>query len=336
MKPLRHRDGEVPNPCTVSALGSAADAFAVRSTPFYPQSSAFDATAPKSHHDSRQNTAERVSPDPSTFPTLTREERAARITLRDPPRRNALDVASLATLASLIGAVGKDPSIEVLVIDGQGPTFCAGFDLAACAAEPRAATELLAGLSACVSALRMLDIPIVARVQGAALAGGCALLTGCDFVVAARDAQFGYPVHRLGISPAVSAPSLFSRMGPATRTLLMSNDLIDGATAVAIGLATHCVEAERLDAEVAALVARLLAKGPLALRETKRWIRSIEARMPGDLGATPPRDANALQRARDASVELAEGDEFATRVREFWAARAARAAAERTSGSTGA
>jgi enoyl-CoA hydratase/carnithine racemase len=265
-----------------------------------------------------------MAAESATSPILVRESRVGRIVLRDPKRRNALDAAALAKLEELIGSVARDSTCDVLVIAGEGTAFCAGFDLAACAEEPRTASTLLARLSACVAALRALDIPVVARVQGAALAGGCALLTGCDFVVVARDAQLGYPVHRLGISPAVSAPSLLSRMGSGARALLMSNDLITGELALAHGLATDCVDCDQLDAAINALVARLLAKGPLALRETKRWIRAIEAIMPGDLGATPPRDETAMARARDASMELAQGEEFAVRVREFWAARAAR------------
>jgi enoyl-CoA hydratase/carnithine racemase len=173
-----------------------------------------------------------------------------------------------------------------------------------------------------VQSLRALDIPVVARVQGAALAGGCALLTGCDFVVAAKDAQLGYPTHRIGISPAISIPSLASRMGPAARALLVGNDIVDGATAHARGLATHAVDAADLDAEVDALVARLLQKGPAAMRATKRWIRTIEERGAGDLGSVPPRDAAAMARARDASMALASGAEFATMLRAFWASRA--------------
>jgi len=276
-----------------------------------------------------------------TLPSLSYEGRAARITLRDPARRNALDAPALATLAKHVRAVrdgavrdgavgdeavGDEATADVLVLGGEGPSFCAGFDLAACAADPRAVEALLEGLSACIGELRELDVPVIASVRGAALAGGCALLTACDFVVVARDAQLGYPVHRIGISPAVSAPSLFSRMGPATRALLMSNDLMDGEAAVALGLATHCVDDARLDAEVDALRERLLAKGPRALRETKRWIRTIEARMPGDLGRTPARDRAALERTRDASIDLASGTEFPDRLRSFWASRAARPA----------
>ena len=257
-------------------------------------------------------------------PRHTVANRIARIEFCDPARRNALDAHALAALVEAIRQTADAPRCDALVLAGDGPAFCAGFDLAGCAEEPRRVEVLLSLLSDAVAALRALDIPVVARVQGAALAGGCALLTGCDFVVVARDAQIGYPVHRIGISPAVSAPSLFSRMGSATRALMMSNELLDGDAALARGLATHCVDASALDAEVETLVARLLAKGPQAMRATKRWIRDIESRMPGDLGATPPRDAAAAQAARDASIALAGGEEFSTMLRAFWAARTQR------------
>lgn len=261
----------------------------------------------------------------SPQPRLAFDGRIARIAFCDAARRNALDASTLRSLLEAIERTAASPACDALVLEGEGAAFCAGFDLAGCVEDPRRVEVLLSLLSDAVTALRALDIPVVARVQGAALAGGCALLTGCDFVVVARDAQIGYPVHRIGISPAVSVPSLFSRMGPAARALMASNDLLDGDAALARGLATHCVDAAALDAEVEALVARLLAKGPLAMRATKRWIREIESRMPGDLGATPPRDRAAAKAARDASLALAGGDEFATMLRAFWATRAQRA-----------
>ncbi len=262
---------------------------------------------------------------PAPLPGLSIDGRTARITLRDAARRNALDARALAVLRESIERVARDGDggvVDLLVIAGEGSAFCSGFDLAGCAEEPVRVEELLRGLSACVRALRMLDIPVVARVQGAALAGGCALLTGCDFVIAAEDAQLGYPTHRIGISPAISIPSLFSRMGAAARALLVSNDIVDGRTALARGLATHCVTSDALDAEVDALCTRLLAKGPQAMRATKRWIREIEERGAGDLGPVAPRDGAAMEAARDASIALASGDEFATMLRAFWASRA--------------
>jgi enoyl-CoA hydratase/carnithine racemase len=212
------------------------------------------------------------------LPSLSVDARLARITLRDPARRNALDLGALDTLRTHLERLSNEPAADALLLAGEGTAFCAGFDLAACAEDPRRVEPLLIGLSACVQALRALDIPVVARVQGAALAGGCALLTGCDFVVVARDAQLGYPTHRIGISPAVSIPSLLSRMGPAARSLLVSNDLIDGDAAHARGLATHVAEAADLDAEVEALVARLTGAKRVS---TQGWM----IRTSGDISA---------------------------------------------------
>lgn len=268
-------------------------------------------------------------PDPSTLPRFVRDGRIGRVELRDAARRNALDEQAIASLADALqqahdaGAVHDEGArIDVVLLSGEGAAFCSGFDLAACAAEPRRVEPLLSGLSAAVRTLRAIPAPVVARVQGAALAGGCALLTGCDFVVVAPDAQLGYPVHRIGISPAVSAPSLFSRMGPPTRALLMSGELLDGRAAHRLGLATHLAgDSTQLDAETDRLIAALLAKGPQALRATKAWIASIEARGSGELGPARGCDAAALDDVRDASLALAGGAEFATMLRAFWASK---------------
>ena len=259
-----------------------------------------------------------------TLPTLSIDARVATVSLTHAAKRNALDAEAVAKLEQCVVEARREVDAQrsdVVVLRGDGEHFCSGFDLASCAEEPRRVEELLIGLSACVTQLRAIDAPVIARVQGAALAGGCALLTGCDFVVAAYEAQFGYPVHRIGISPAVSIPSLISKMGPAARALLLSNDIIDGRTALARGLATHAVAREALDAEVETLIARLLAKGPQAMRATKRWIREIEERGTGDLGPARGRDAMSFAEARDASVALGQGEEFATMLRAFWAVR---------------
>lgn len=109
--------------------------------------------------------------------------------------------------------------------------------------------------------------------------------------------------------------------GAHTRALLVSNEIVDGETALTRGLATHCAEPAALDGAIDALVAQLLAKGPQAMRATKRWIREIEERGAGDLGPVAARDEAAMIAARDASVALASGEEFATMLRAFWASR---------------
>lgn len=266
------------------------------------------------------------SPDsPCRLPALSVAGRIATIEFRDAARRNALDEQALRALTDAVARAEQAEGVDVVLLRGAGSAFCAGFDLEGCAEEPRRVETLLTLLSDAVARLRAIDAPVVAEVQGAALAGGCAILTACDFVVVAPDAQLGYPTHRIGISPAVSVPTLLSRTEGATRAFLLANDLVDGARAVELGLATHCApHADALRSTTAALIERLLAKGPLAMRATKRWMRSIEERGAGVLGAAPPRDIDAMRRARDASIALAAGDEFASMLRAFWASRGAR------------
>ena len=263
----------------------------------------------------------------SLLPVCVQQGRVAVVTLRNPARRNALDLAALDALERAISDARQkceQRASDCVVVRADGEAFCAGFDLAACAENPTLVGDFLYRLSACVQTLRAIDAPVVARVQGAALAGGCALLTGCDFVVVASNAQLGYPTHRIGISPAVSIPSLLSRMAGNARALLLSNDLIDGTEALARGLATSLSQPEELDRDFELLVARLLLKGPEALRATKAWLRTLEARGDGALGRLAARDTHAFERARDASIALGEGDEFASMLRAFWASRGGR------------
>lgn len=264
----------------------------------------------------------------STLPALEVAGRVAIVRLRDPARRNALDAQAIdALLARIRDAVGAAAAgtADAILVRSDGAAFCAGFDLSACADDPPAVRHLLRRLAECVGELRATDVPVVARVQGAALAGGCALLTGCDFVIAASDAQIGYPVHRIGISPAVSAPSLRARIGGRARGVLIGNELVDGEGARVLGIATEVAQDESgLDEAVDRLLVRLLAKGPAAMRATKAWMREVERRDAGDLGRAAALDDRMAGAALAASVGLGEGEEFATMLRAFWSARTKR------------
>lgn len=263
-----------------------------------------------------------------TLPAIAISARVATVRMRDPARRNALDATTIDALLERIRGATRaalDGAADAILIRGDGAAFCAGFDLSACADDPPAVRHLLCRLAECVGELRTTDVPVVARVQGAALAGGCALLTGCDFVVVAADAQIGYPVHRIGISPAVSAPSLRARIGGRARGVLIGNELVDGEGARTLGLATEVAQGEAaLDDAVERLLARLLAKGPAAMRATKSWMREVERRDAGDLGRAAALDGRMAGAALAASVGLGDGEEFASMLRAFWAARTKR------------
>lgn len=208
------------------------------------------------------------------------------ITLARPERRNALTPAMLDQLRDAIAA---SSSARALVLAGDGAMFCAGFDLAMCEADPTGATmrRLLAGLSQTIRTLRALPIPVVLAAQGGAIAGGAALLAGADLVVTDRAGRFGYPVHRLGVSPAVSAPSLSARIGPGpTRRLQMEGPLISADEAHRIGWVHTLVDRPDQTLPAALEQATTLASKPGgAIRTTRLWLDEVESALTGDPAA---------------------------------------------------
>lgn len=192
-----------------------------------------------------------------------------------PEKRNALTPAML---ASLVSNFDTSWSAHAIVLSGVGETFCSGFDLALCQANDSALPALLEGLSRAVRALRAIPAPVVASAHGAAIAGGCALLSGCDLVVTNRTATLGYPVLRLGISPAVAAPALNLSVGAGpARARLLSGQLITGVEAHHLGLAHHLVDdAAQSEARAIELARELIAKPRHALAYTKNFLNKVD------------------------------------------------------------
>lgn len=226
------------------------------------------------------------------------------LALNDPARRNAMTLAMFDALDEAIATIAGDDSLHVVLLRGEGAAFCAGFDLAAAAADPSLTPRFVERLSRVNRSLRRMPQVVVAAAHGAAIAGGCAMLSACDYVFVAADAALGYPVHRLGISPAVTIPTLGQAIGAgAARSLLMSGELIDGAAAHRLGLATHLVPAGRDPAEAAEARCRELAgKGSKALRVTKAWLNELDGSL----------DDRAFTGAASASAASAASDEART------------------------
>lgn len=204
------------------------------------------------------------------------------ITLARPDKRNALTPAMLADVRA---ALESPPAgARALLMLGEGPVFCAGFDLDACRDDPEGALDrLLADLSGAVRAMRALPFGVVVGAHGAAVAGGCALLGGADVVVADRGCKLGYPVVRLGISPAVSAPFLRLGVGDGrARAMQLDPGLISGERAHADGLVGELVDAAGDVRERAHATARTLAGKPgCAIGATRRWLDEVAPADPG-------------------------------------------------------
>lgn len=232
------------------------------------------------------------------------------VTLDRPEARNALSRELISALDAAVDAVARDVSARVMILAGAGRSFCAGMDLKAVRSDPAAMGEMLRTLSRVSRRIRRLAIPTIARVQGAAIGGGCGLMVVCDFAVTHPEAKVGYPEVDLGICPAVVAPWLVRRIGAGrARAMLLAGGTMSGIDGHAAGLATHLVAQESLDSGTQELARRLVAGGPRALAATKRWLNHLDG---------SDEDA-VLDRAADLSAEIIAGDEAQSRLAALWA-----------------
>ncbi len=204
------------------------------------------------------------------------QEGVLTITLNDPDKRNALGVGMFDAIDGAIESY--DETINCVLLCGEGPVFCAGFDMQACSEDLDLVSVYINRLSTLVRRMRRLPVPVVASAHGAAIAGGCAVLTGCDFILGSVDGKYGYPVHQLGISPAVTIPTLNQRLGfGRARSLLLGGEILGGNEAHSIGLLTHlCDNAESVQQTAETLATSLAEKPPHAIRVTKQLLNELD------------------------------------------------------------
>jgi len=196
------------------------------------------------------------------------------VTINRPERRNALNLDTVKEMMSALERVGAEPDVRVLVITGAGDAFCSGADLKdAPEMDHRLAHEVVRLYLDYVAAVRSVEIPVIARINGDAIGGGCCTALACDIRVAAEKARLGFPFVNLGLCGAdMGATYLLPRLVGFGRAaeLLLTGDLISAREAQAMGLVNRVVPPEELDAVVDALAARLAAGPPLGLRATKK------------------------------------------------------------------
>lgn len=192
-------------------------------------------------------------------------------------KKNAMTPAMLDDLCSALAQAGGRAS--AIVLAGSGAAFCSGFDLTLCKDDSSALAALLTGLSRTIRLMRELPAPVIAAAHGAAIAGGCALLAGSDIVVTHAACKLGYPVVRLGISPAVNAPFVLDAIGAGPlREWLLGGQVLTGVEAVRRGLAHELADTPEQVVEVARVMAAMLAAKPsIGLEATKRWMNELSA-----------------------------------------------------------
>jgi enoyl-CoA hydratase/carnithine racemase len=191
-----------------------------------------------------------------------------RLTLNRPAARNALSIRLMAALGMALERAGADEACRVVVIAGSGPAFCAGHDLREMRADPsRAAYErAFAQSSELMLQIVRLPKPVIAEVHGIATAAGCQLVATCDLAVASDDARFATPGVDIGLFCSTPMVALTRAVGrKAAMEMLMTGDLVDAASAKALGLVNRVVPRAELTAVTAALARRIAGKSALTL-----------------------------------------------------------------------
>jgi methylglutaconyl-CoA hydratase len=213
----------------------------------------------------------------------------ARVTLNRPEVRNAFNEVLIDELTTWAESITPGGATRVAVLAGAGKAFCAGADLNWMSRmvgytqeenlrDARAAARMYEALDA-------LPIPLLGRIQGAALGGGAGLAAVCDITVSADDAVFGFTEAKLGIVPAVISPFTIAKIGrSAAREFFLTAARFSADRAREIGLVHRVVPASDLDATVDALAAELLTSAPGAIAGAKQLIANVAGKDPVSVG----------------------------------------------------
>jgi methylglutaconyl-CoA hydratase len=207
----------------------------------------------------------------------------ARVTLTRPEKRNAFDASLIAELRSTFAALERDSATDLraVVLAGEGETFCAGADIdwmrAAMQLDVEGNEQDAMAMADMFEAIDTCPVPVIARVQGAALGGGMGLCAVSDLVIAESGARFGFTETRLGILPAVISPFVLAKIGEShARALFPGGRRFDALRAQRIGLVHEVVEGDAaLELAVDTAVADILASGPTAVRAAKAIVREV-------------------------------------------------------------
>ena len=198
------------------------------------------------------------------------------LTLARPERRNAITVAMYAALADAIEGAAKDSTVRVITLEGQGEDFTGGNDLADFLNEmPAPGSDVDIPVWRLLRALANNEVPLVAAVHGNAVGIGTTLLFHCDLVLAERGSRFVMPFVDLGLVPEAASSLLMPRLSgrrAAARHILLGEPF-DADQALALGIASHVVEAGGLGVALENTVAALLAKPAEAMRLTQALLR---------------------------------------------------------------
>ncbi|MBI1986228.1 MAG: enoyl-CoA hydratase/isomerase family protein [Rhodospirillales bacterium] len=202
------------------------------------------------------------------------------ITVERPEKLNSLNSDMIAKLTAAAASLLDDPEPCAVVLTGAGErAFIGGADVAEMAElTPRNAAKFIMGLHGASAALRVLPIPVIARIRGFCLGGGMEIAAACDIRIASDDSTFGMPEVSLGL-PSVIEAAIFPRLIGEGRAnwLLLTGETLDAKKAYEWGFLEDVVPAAKLDAAVERTLATIIRNGPEAVRAQKELMRRWDA-----------------------------------------------------------
>ena len=215
-----------------------------------------------------------------TIEIATDERGVSVLTLNQPEKHNAMSAAMIEDISNAAEELASDKTVRVVVLTGEGKSFCAGGDLGWMRQQFEADRDTRISeamkLATMLKALNELPKPLIGKINGQAFGGGIGMLSICDVAVASDAARFALTETRLGLIPATISPYVIARMGEGrARRVFMSGRRFDAAEAVDLGLLSKAVPAGALDAAVEAEIEPYLATAPQAVARAKALARSL-------------------------------------------------------------
>ncbi|HET6886232.1 MAG TPA: enoyl-CoA hydratase [Rubrobacteraceae bacterium] len=203
----------------------------------------------------------------------------ARITMNRPDKRNALSLAHMQELTECFKAIGEVREVQVVVLAGNGPAFCAGHDLSEMIGrDPETYRHIFDVCCELMETVQSIPQPVIAQVHATATAAGCQLVATCDLVVASEEARFATPGVRIGLFCSTPMVALSRAVGQKkAMEMLLTGDFISAEEALAEGLVNRAVPAEELEAQTRKLAEKICEASPLVVGVGKQaFYRQVE------------------------------------------------------------
>ncbi len=211
------------------------------------------------------------------------QDSIAIISLNRPEKKNALNISLLESISDAMLKLHNNKEIRVVIIKGEGTSFCSGLDLKE-ASDVSTIKQANLALAHVLTSIYKSPLLTIAAVHGAAMAGGAGLMSACDFAVAAKNTIFGYPEVKKGLVAAQVMVLLKAKLKERDlKELLLLGEVIQAERALSIGLITWIVEEKLLMQEAMSIAKSSLSGGKKAIAKSKELLDGLTGNFDADL-----------------------------------------------------